>query len=56
MSCVCRYEVAPLWVWERCLLHPRLREDGTITLWICTTGPGIGSDECSIAVTDRINS
>ncbi|CAL9539753.1 hypothetical protein SUDANB176_04221 [Streptomyces sp. enrichment culture] len=31
-----------------------MREEGTITLWICTTGPGIGSDECSVAVTDRI--
>lgn len=31
-----------------------MREDGTITLWVCTTGPGLGNDECSTPVTDRI--
>ncbi|MBT3154274.1 hypothetical protein HTV45_25950 [Streptomyces sp. CHD11] len=31
-----------------------MREDGTITLWVCTTGPGLGNDECSEPLTDSI--
>ncbi len=33
-----------------------MREEGTITLWVCTTGPDLGNDECSVPVTDRIGS
>ncbi|MFG2510830.1 hypothetical protein [Streptomyces sp. NPDC048584] len=31
-----------------------MREEGTITLWVCTQGPDLGNDECSEPVTDRI--
>ncbi|MFJ2946607.1 hypothetical protein ACIO8H_03015 [Streptomyces sp. NPDC087226] len=31
-----------------------MREEGTITLWVCTTDPDLGNDECSVPRTDRI--